>query len=46
MQYKVLRDKDKEFIRQQKLFYIASTSRNQVNLSPKAYDTIRILSED
>ena len=45
-QYKVLKDKDKEFIRQQKLFYMASASVNEVNLSPKGYDTIRILSED
>ncbi|MBC8237219.1 MAG: pyridoxamine 5'-phosphate oxidase family protein [Helicobacteraceae bacterium] len=45
-QYKALRDKDKEFISQQKLFYIASASENEVNLSPKGYDTIQVLSEN
>ncbi|PHQ91669.1 MAG: hypothetical protein COB42_03095 [Sulfurimonas sp.] len=45
-QYKVLKDKDKEFIKNQKLFYIASCSVNDVNLSPKGYKSIHILSND
>ena len=45
-QYKTLDDKDKEFIEKQKLFYIASSSGKEVNLSPKGYDTIRILGND
>lgn len=45
-QYKVLTDRDKEFIKKQKLFYIASCSEQEVNLSPKGYDTIRVLSEN
>jgi len=42
-QYKSLTDKDREFIQAQKLFYIASSSGREVNLSPKGYDTIRVL---
>jgi len=42
-QYKSLKDKDIEFIKQQKLFYIASSSGKEVNLSPKGYNTIRVL---
>lgn len=45
-QYKILADKDIKFIKQQKIFYIASSSGNEVNLSPKGYDTIRVLSND
>lgn len=45
-QYKVLRDSDREFIEKQKLFYIASASTKEVNLSPKGYDTIQVLSEN
>ena len=45
-QYKSLTDKDMEFIKQQKLFYLASASDKEVNLSPKGYDTIRILDEN
>ena len=44
-QYKGLTDKDIEFIKQQKLFYLASSSGKEVNLSPKGYDTIRIINE-
>ncbi|QFR49053.1 pyridoxamine 5'-phosphate oxidase family protein [Sulfurimonas lithotrophica] len=44
-QYKHLREKDIEFIKKQKLFYIASCSGKEVNLSPKGYDTIRVLDE-
>ena len=45
-QYKVLTDKNIEFIKQQKLFYIASSSGKEVNLSPKGYDTIRALNNN
>lgn len=45
-QYKVLQDKDKDFIRKQKVFYIASSSVNEVNISPKGYDTIRVLNDN
>jgi hypothetical protein len=44
-QYKQLTDNDIAFIREQKLFYIASSSGGEVNLSPKGYDTIRVLDE-
>lgn len=44
-QYKVLKDKDIEFIKEQKVFYIASSSGQEINLSPKGYDTIRVLNE-
>lgn len=42
-QYKNLTTKDIEFIKNQKLFYIASCSGKEVNLSPKGYDSIRVL---
>jgi hypothetical protein len=42
-QYKALTRKDIDFIKQQKLFYIASCSGKEVNLSPKGYDAIRVL---
>ncbi len=42
-QYKKLTDKDMKFIQEQKLFYLASTSDKEVNLSPKGYDSIRVL---
>ncbi len=44
-QYKVLKQKDIEFIQEQKLFYLASCSGGEVNLSPKGYDSIRVLNE-
>ena len=44
-QFKSLREKDREFIKKQKLFYFASVSDAEVNLSPKGYDTIRVLDE-
>ena len=44
-QYKTLTDKDIEFIKEQKLFYIASSSGSEINLSPKGYDSIRVLSD-
>jgi len=42
-QYKALTQNDIEFIKEQKLFYLASASGKEVNLSPKGYDSIRIL---
>jgi hypothetical protein len=44
-QYKKLTKKDIDFIKIQKLFYIASASGNEVNLSPKGYDSIRVLDD-
>jgi len=45
-QYRRLKDKDLEFIQKQKLFYIASSSGDEVNLSPKGYDSIKILDNE
>ncbi len=42
-QYKKLSEKDVAFIKKQKLFYLASSSDGEVNLSPKGYDSIRVL---
>ena len=42
-QYTALNEEDIDFIKQQKLFYIASCSGKEVNLSPKGYDSIRVL---
>jgi len=42
-QYKTLTDKDVAFIKEQKLFYLSSSSGGEVNLSPKGYDSIRVL---
>jgi len=42
-QYKHLTEEDISFINKQKLFYIASSSGEEVNLSPKGYDSIRVL---
>lgn len=42
-QYRYLTENDAEFIKEQKLFYIASCSGQEVNLSPKGYDCIRVL---
>lgn len=44
-QYQALEQRDIDFIKAQKLFYIASSSGGEVNLSPKGYDSIRILDE-
>ncbi len=42
-QYSTLTDEDMEFIKLQKVFYIASASSREVNLSPKGYDSIRVI---
>ncbi len=44
-QYKILKEKDKDFIKKQKIFYIASNSVQEVNISPKGYKTIRVLND-
>ena len=45
-QYRYLTDKDTKFIKNQKLFYLASSSGKEVNLSPKGYDTIRVMDKE
>jgi hypothetical protein len=45
-QYKKLKPKDIEFIKEQKLFFIASCSGEEVNLSPKGYDSLRVIDEE
>lgn len=42
-QYKTLTQSDEKFIKNQKLFYLASCSDKEVNLSPKGYNTIRVI---
>ena len=44
-QYKALKEKDIKFIKEQKLFYLASSSGDEVNLSPKGQDSIRVIDE-
>ncbi len=41
-----LSDSDKEFILQQKLFFIASSSGSEVNLSPKGYECLRVINNN
>ncbi|MBF0456506.1 MAG: pyridoxamine 5'-phosphate oxidase family protein [Nitrospirae bacterium] len=42
-QYDSLTDEDIEFIGQQRVFFIASASGREVNLSPKGYDCLRVI---
>ncbi len=42
-QYKALSDDDCTMIEEAKVFFMASCSTHEVNLSPKGYDAIRIL---
>ncbi|MEO5357543.1 MAG: pyridoxamine 5'-phosphate oxidase family protein [Nitrospirae bacterium YQR-1] len=42
-QYKSLKAEDIEFIKSQKVFFAASCSGKEVNLSPKGYDCLRVL---
>ncbi|MCG6551303.1 MAG: pyridoxamine 5'-phosphate oxidase family protein [Candidatus Magnetominusculus sp. LBB02] len=42
-QYDMLTTEDIEFIKEQRIFYIASASGKEVNLSPKGYDSIRVI---
>jgi hypothetical protein len=41
-QYKTLSDKDQEFIATQQIFFVASGSGKEINLSPKGLDAIRV----
>jgi len=45
-QYKSLTSSDLEFIKAQQLFYIASCSHHEVNLSPRGYDSIYVQDEN
>jgi hypothetical protein len=44
-QYQTLTQHDKEFIKKQKLFFIASCSNHEVNLSPRGYESLYIHDE-
>ncbi len=44
--YEKLGDADKRFIEKQHLFFIASSSGKEVNLSPRGYDCFRILGDN
>ena len=41
-----LSDEDKEFIAAQKMFFIASSSGKEVNLSPRGYDCFRVTGDN
>jgi len=41
-----LNEQDKEFINEQKMFFIASGSGKEVNLSPRGYDCFRIVGDN
>jgi len=45
-QYKQLTDEDITFIQNQKLFYLASSSGQEVNLSPKGFECISVLNHE
>lgn len=45
-QYGSLNEYDKTFIAEQKMFFIASSSGKEVNLSPRGYDCLRILGDN
>lgn len=45
-QYRYLTENDMAFIGEQKLFYMASSSGREVNLSPKGYDCIRVVDNE
>ncbi|WP_200762372.1 pyridoxamine 5'-phosphate oxidase family protein [Nitrosophilus alvini] len=42
-QYGSLKQKDVDFINAQKIFFLASCSLEEVNLSPKGYESIKVL---
>jgi len=44
-QYAKLNTNDIEFINKQQLFYIASCSNHEVNLSPRGYDSMHVIDE-
>ena len=45
-QYKALETKDINFIKKQQLFYIASCSNHEVNLSPRGYESLHVIDEN
>lgn len=44
--YEKLGESDKRFIEAQHLFFIASSSGKEVNLSPRGYDSLRLLGDN
>jgi hypothetical protein len=44
-QYDALTDDDRAFIGEQKVFFVASCSGREVNLSPKGYDSLRVVDD-
>jgi hypothetical protein len=40
-QYKTLKPEDADFIKEQKVFFVASSSGKEVNLSPKGYQCLK-----
>jgi hypothetical protein len=42
-QYKSLQERDITFIEEQKVFFMASSSGKEVNLTPKGYDSLRVI---
>lgn len=42
-QFNFLQDEDFSFIKRQKVFFIASSSKREVNLSPKGYNCLRVI---
>jgi hypothetical protein len=42
-QYKHLKERDITFIKEQKVFFMASSSGKEVNLTPKGYDSLRVV---
>ena len=45
-QYAKLNQTDIEFIKKQQLFYIASCSNHEVNLSPRGYESLYVIDEN
>ncbi len=45
-QYRRMTDADRIFIADQKVFFVASCSNAEVNLSPKGYDTLRVIDDE
>lgn len=46
-QYQEISDKIKDFIQQQKIFFVASaTADSRINLSPKGMDSLKVISEN
>jgi len=45
-QYKSLEQRDIDFIEKQQLFFMASSSGEEINLTPKGYDTLRVINNN